>query len=80
MAFIFNPHLFEGTGGAAGAAAGGAQAAAAQNSGANSPSAKSGDQGKPAVLYGKQPASAPNQADSDINVPDAGGAESKAST
>ena len=80
MAFIFNPHLFEGTGGAAGAAANGAQAAAAQGSGASAPSAKSGDQGKPAVLYGKQPASAPDGAEGADNVPDAGGAESKAST
>ena len=72
MEFLFNPHLFEGTGGAAGAAAGEAQAAAAQGSGASAPSAKSGDQGKPTVLYGKQPASAPAEADSAGNLSDAG--------
>lgn len=80
MAFIFNPHLFEGTGGAAaGAAATGAQAAAAQVSGANLHSAKSGDQGKPTVLYGKQPASTSENAGVE-NISDAGGEESKTST
>ena len=80
MAFWFNPHLFEGTGGAAaGAAATGAQAAAAQVSGANLHSAKSGDQGKPTVLYGKQPASTSENAGVE-NISDAGGEESKTST
>ena len=80
MAFRFNPHLFEGTGGAAaGAAATGAQAAAAQVSGANLHSAKSGDQGKPTVLYGKQPASTSENAGVE-NISDAGGEESKTST
>ena len=80
MAFWFNPHLFEGTGGAAaGAAATGAQAAAAQVSGANLHSAKSGDQGKPTVLYGKQPASTSENAGVE-NISDAGGEESKPST
>ena len=80
MAFWFNPHLFERTGGAAaGAAATGAQAAAAQVSGANLHSAKSGDQGKPTVLYGKQPASTSENAGVE-NISDAGGEESKTST
>ena len=80
MAFRFNPHLFEGAGGAAaGAAATGAQAAAAQVSGANLHSAKSGDQGKPTVLYGKQPASTSENAGVE-NISDAGGEESKTST
>ena len=80
MAFLFNPHLVEGPGGAAaGTAATGAQAAAVQT-GENFSSAKAGNQGKPTVLYGKQPTSTQTNAESGDNVPAAGGEESKPST